>query len=152
MDPAAGCPTRTSTGRCTARVFVDTSAWYALIDRRDALHARAAAEVGRLLAARTRLVTSDYVVDESCTLTRMRAGSEAAVRLLGLLHRSEWLDWEWIDAERFGRAESWFRRFRDQDYSFTDCASFALMRELRLDTALTSDRHFKAAGFRALLG
>jgi len=96
-------------------------------------------------------VTTDYVVDESCTLTRMRAGAAAAFRLLELLRRTEWLDWEWIGAERFDRGVALFRKYADQEYSFTDCTSLALMRELRLEAALTGDAHFAHAGFRALL-
>lgn len=130
---------------------MDTSGWYALIDRRDAWHARARDEVRRLLERRHTLVTSDYVVDESCTLAKARAGSAAAVRLLDLLHQTQSVEWEWIGTERFDRAEALFRKHKDQGYSFTDCASFALMRELRIEAALTSDEHFRAAGFRPLL-
>lgn len=133
------------------RVFVDTSGWYALMDRRDAWHDRARLEVQRLLGRRVTLVTSDYVVDESCTLTMSRAGLAAAARLLDLLHDTQALEWEWMGADRFARAEALFRKHRDHGYSFTDCASFALMRELRIEAALTSDEHFRAAGFQPLL-
>ncbi len=43
-----------------------------------------------------------------------------------------------------------FFRHRDKDYSFTDCSSFVVMRELRLKEALTTDRHFRQAGFGVL--
>ncbi len=132
-------------------VFVDTSGWYALIDRRDAWHPRARREVERLLGRRAELVTSDYVVDECATLTKARAGARAALRLLDLLHESRAVRWEWVDAERFARAETLFRKHRDHGYSFTDCVSFALMRELRIQAALTSDEHFETAGFQRLL-
>lgn len=39
-------------------------------------------------------------------------------------------------------------RWRDKKFSFTDCASFVVMKERRLRKALTSDRHFKQAGFQ----
>jgi len=42
-------------------------------------------------------------------------------------------------------------RHRDKDYSFTDCTSFVVMKELRLKDALTTDRHFRQAGFHILL-
>lgn len=132
-------------------MFVDASGWYALIDRRDEWHVRARDEVRRVLARRDSLVTSDYVVDESCTLAKVRAGSAAAFRLLDLLHQTQSVEWEWIGAERFERAEVLFRKQHDQRYSFTDCTSFALMRELKIEAALTSDEHFRAAGFRPLL-
>jgi hypothetical protein len=40
-----------------------------------------------------------------------------------------------------------FFRYGDKDFSFTDCTSFILMRELKLREALTTDRHFLQAGF-----
>jgi uncharacterized protein len=48
-------------------------------------------------------------------------------------------------------AVDFFLKQLDQDFSFTDCCSFLLMRELGLRDALTTDKHFTAAGFRALL-
>jgi hypothetical protein len=133
------------------RTFVDTSGWYALIDRRDTWHTVAKAEVESLVAAGGRLVTTDYVVDEACTLTKARAGAHAAIRLLDLLRQTTGVTWEWVTSDRFARAEALFRKQRDQAYSFTDCTSFAIMRETRLDRALTSDEHFRIAGFTPLL-
>ena len=54
---------------------------------------------------------------------------------------------ESIDRDRAERARAIFFRYRDKDFSFTDCTSFAIMRELRLRAALTTDRHFRQAGF-----
>jgi len=58
---------------------------------------------------------------------------------------------EAIDAARFHAAKVLFRRHADHDYSFTDCTSFAVMREQKLTEALTTDAHFTEAGFKALL-
>ncbi len=132
-------------------VFVDTSAWYALINRRDALHSRTRTLLETLTRERARLVTTDYVIDESCTLTKLRAGAEAASRLLQLLDETAMVGWEWIGADRFARAKALFVSQRDQGYSFTDCTSFVVMREGRIEEALTSDHHFTVAGFRPLL-
>lgn len=129
-------------------VFVDTWGWYALIDRRDPEHRRTKALVRRLIREGTRLVTTDYVIDESCTLAKARAGSLAASRLLDLLEGTMALDVEWIGPERFDAAKALFRKLQDQGYSFTDCTSFAVMRERRIARAITSDDHFRIAGFQ----
>jgi predicted nucleic acid-binding protein len=58
--------------------------------------------------------------------------------------------WEWVDPSRAEKARAWFSRWPDKSFSFTDCTSFVIMRELRLRRALTTDRHFKQAGFQIL--
>jgi hypothetical protein len=40
---------------------------------------------------------------------------------------------------------------RDKSRSFTDCASFCLMKARKIGDALTTDHHFEQAGFTALL-
>lgn len=133
-----------------ADVFVDTSGWYALIDRRDVGHDATVATVERVIRDGGRLVSTDYVIDESCTLAKARAGSEAALRLLDLLNGTSALDREWIGAERFARAEALFRQYRDQAFSFTDCTSFVVMQERRLQQVITGDDHFRIMGFELL--
>jgi predicted nucleic acid-binding protein len=49
--------------------------------------------------------------------------------------------------QRCERARSWFFRWSDKSFSFTDCTSFVVMKELRIRRALTLDRHFEQAGF-----
>jgi predicted nucleic acid-binding protein len=44
-------------------------------------------------------------------------------------------------------ARELFFRYRDKEFSFTDCTSFVVMRQLRIREALTTDRHFVQAGF-----
>lgn len=39
----------------------------------------------------------------------------------------------------------------DKEWSLTDCISFALMGERRIQRALAYDHHFEQAGFEALL-
>jgi uncharacterized protein len=133
-------------------VFVDTSGWYALMDRNATEHAGTAALVAQLLRDGARLVTTDHVLDESCTLAKARAGSVMASRLLDLVHATAALDVEWVGSERFVAAEGQFRKYDDQAFSFTDCTSFVVMRERRIEEAITTDEHFRIAGFVLLPG
>ena len=132
-------------------LFVDTSGLYALVDRRDAHHGEAREVVATLLRAGRRLVVTDYVIAEAVNLANARSGTHVALRVLDLVEQSAGIRVEWIEAARFTKTKEFFRRHSDHSYSFTDCSSFVVMRELRLTEALTSDRHFVSAGMRALL-
>ena len=132
-------------------VFVDTSGLYSLADLRDPSHIQAERCVRRLLKSGVGLVLTDYVIDEACTLAKARVGGHGALRLLEILDRSEALRLVWITEEHFESAKSFFRKHADHGYSFTDCTSFVLMQELCIRDALTTDRHFTAAGFRPVL-
>ena len=94
---------------------------------------------------------TDYILDEACTLAKVRAGSEAALRLLKLVEASAGFRMEWVGPDRFELAKATSASIADHGYSFTDCTSFVVMRELRLRDALTADHHFVEAGFRGLL-
>lgn len=132
-------------------LFVDTSGLYALADRRDPLRARAQQWLTSRVSAGGRLILTDYILDEACTLAKARAGASAAVRLLALVEASAGFRFEWVGPDRFEAAKAWFCKHSDHGYSFTDCTSFVVMRELKIRDALTSDRHFAEAGFRGLL-
>lgn len=131
--------------------FVDTSGLYALVDKRDGQHVRARAAVEKLVRGGRKLVVTDYVVAETVTLARARGGANVALRALDLVEQSAGIRIEWIGTERFDATKKFIRKHADHSYSFTDCSSFVVMRELRLEQALTSDAHFAEAGFQTLL-
>lgn len=132
-------------------VFVDTSGLYALVEKNDAHHTRARRAVEKLLRAGRKLVLTDYIVDETTTLAKARSGNRVAMRVLDLLEQSAGIRIEWIGSSRFEETKTFFRKHVDHGYSFTDCTSFVIMNELELTEALTTDKHFREAGFGALL-
>ena len=129
------------------RLFVDTAGWMALADEADPRHEECRTARDDSLRRGTLLVSTDYVVDETITLIRGRLGIRAVSRWWDQVQGSSRLQWEWINPERAERAREWFFRWTDKDFSFTDCTSFVVMRELRLKSALTTDHHFRQAGF-----
>ena len=122
----------------------------ACADAADPAHATCRAARDRALESGQALVTSDFVVDETLTLLRVRLGLPAAEMWWQQIDGSSRLRWERIDSDRFEKARQLFFRHRDKDYSFTDCTSFVIMREARLTHALTTDGHFRQAGFQVL--
>lgn len=130
---------------------MDSAGFFALWDAGDEHHAAAVRLQASLVRQRRRFVTTEYVVDETVTLLRMRHSHAAAVDFLDTIERSEALRLEWIGPERFRAAGALFRKHADKEWSFTDCVSFAMMREMRVREAFTTDYHFEQAGFVPLL-
>lgn len=134
-----------------ADVFVDSAGFLALWDAADEYHPAAVRLQADLVRKRRRFVTSEYVVDETVTLLRLRHSHAAAVDFLDTVERSESLHLEWIGPDRFHAAAALFRKRADKGWSFTDCVSFVVMQELRIRDAFTTDHHFRQAGFMPLL-
>jgi hypothetical protein len=131
-------------------LFVDTAGWVACADANDPVHRQAANARDHWLSESGVLVTTDYVMDETLTLLRMRLGLDAAEAWWCQVDGSSRLRWEYITLARADKGRSLFFRHRDKEYSFTDCSSFAVMHELKLREVLTTDRHFLQAGFTVL--
>ena len=146
----AGPPPTTTPCSTGGEGDLDTAGWIACADAADLAHARACAARDAALEAGQTLVTTDFVVDETLTLIRFRLGLDAADTWWQQIDRSARLRWERIDSGRFERARHLFFQYRDKDFSFTDCTSFTVMREIRLTHALTTDRHFRQMGFQVV--
>ena len=129
------------------RLFVDTSAWYAFMNRRDPDHF-AVADV--LAEWEGRLLFTDYVFDELVTLIRVRVGHDLAVRAGSALRCGDLAMLVAVEPRDSEKAWQQFCRESDKEYSFTDCCSFAVMRRLRLSHAAAVDAHFRQAGFNSL--
>jgi len=121
-------------------IFVDTGAWYALVDSDDADHGAAAA----FLAANTiPLITSNFVFSETVTLIRYRIGHEAARSFGQKLKESSFVRVVAVTPADEERAWDIFTKYQDQDFSFVDCTSFVVMERLKLSAAFAFDRHFR---------
>jgi uncharacterized protein len=128
-------------------LFADTAGWMACADASDPAHRKAVAVRDSWIEDGGLFVTSDYVADETLTLLRLRLGMDAAEAWWRQVDGSSRVRWEYISLARADKARGLFFRYRDKDFSFTDCTSFILMRELKLREALTTDHHFLQAGF-----
>ncbi|MEA1902546.1 MAG: PIN domain-containing protein [Actinomycetota bacterium] len=126
-------------------IFVDTSFWVALRNRRDSHHT----EARELLSSPdlSPLLTTNHVIGETWTFLRRRAGHEPAVAFLEVVNRSERLAIEHVTETLEGQALRWLRRHDERKYAFVDATSFQVMINSRIDTALAFDGDFAAAGF-----
>lgn len=134
-----------------SEVFLDTSYAIALASPKDQYHARAEALAEQLEQSRTRLITTRAVLLEiGGALARLRY-RKAAVELLDSLESDPGVEIVPLSEPLYARALQLYRDRPDKEWGLTDCVSFIVMQDRRLTEALTTDDHFRQAGFRALL-
>lgn len=132
-------------------IFCDTSAWIALSDPRERWHADLLDFSRRITAGEFgRVLTSDYVLDETYTILRLQLGLEAVRRLREQLRKSPNYEVVRVSDDHFDRAVDLVLSQKDHRWSLTDCTSFLIMRDLGITAALTLDRNFSQAGLRRL--
>ena len=133
-----------------SQVFVDTWAWVALVDKRDQDHARAQSINQTLIDQEYEFVTTNAVFGEAVTMLRYRVSHAAAIKFRQILDQLvEGGLLTLIRATDVYEKNAWdiFEKYSDQDFSWVDCISFAVMKDLNLQEAFTHDHHFRTMGF-----
>lgn len=129
-----------------ARILVDTSAVFALLDRSDASHSRARGTLEDLRRRRVEPVLTNFIVAESHALLLTRLGEEIARRWL---LTNAW-PIERISEDDEERARAILAKYTDKAFSYTDASSFAVMERLGLKSAFAFDPHFRQYGFQVV--
>ena len=129
-------------------IFIDTSGFIAVLDTDDACHAGAAKTWMDILTSEETLVTTNYILVETCALVQNRFGIRAIKvfqqDIVPVLHI------EWIDKAVHYAAMGVMLAAQRKKLSLVDCVSFETMRFLGVTTAFTLDKHFKEQGFICL--
>ncbi len=121
--------------------FVDTSAHYAIADAGDRDHDAAVAFLNTAADENRAFLSSNFIVAETYGLILLRLGRGKAIDYVQLL-RSGSTAVERITLEDEKRAWEILSQYDDQDFSYVDTTSFALMERLGILEAFTFDRHF----------
>ncbi|MCX6053621.1 MAG: PIN domain-containing protein [Chloroflexi bacterium] len=131
-------------------IFVDTSAFLAVLNETDQYHQKAKQLWTEVLASDTVLLSSNYVLLETTALLQHRFGMDS-VRLfensLQPVIEVLWVE-ESIHKQGMGILITANRR----NLSLVDCISFEVMRQARLEKVFTFDPHFSEQGFIVLPG
>lgn len=128
--------------------FLDTVGLLAVWDRHDQWHEGAERAFRNLVADRTPLLTTTFVLAECGSAAARKPYRTAPDRLRRELEQADRLilptseDW---DAAWIGYARS-----AAGDAGVVDYLSFTVMRRLGMTRAFTNDRHFAAAGFELM--
>jgi predicted nucleic acid-binding protein len=128
-------------------LFVDTGAWYALADRSDQHHNQAVDIYPTLLSNHRHVTTTNLVIAETYILIRRAMGHREAITFLENIAASPRVMNVFSDRILEERAENILCKYQDQDFSYTDAVSFAVMEQYALEKAFSFDQHFVIAGF-----
>ena len=126
-------------------VFVDTSFFVALLDEDDPRYADAVRLWRRAAAERPAVLTSNYVVVESCAVLQRHVGVPAVRKLVRQILGPVTL--EWVTRQDHERATEALLVADRRSLSLVDCASFEVMRRLDIRECLAFDQHFAEQGF-----
>lgn len=132
------------------QVFQDSSAYAALLDRRDENHAAARRIVGAISQAQYRLVTTNVILIEAHALILSNMSSEFARQFLRNVQSGNTLIVR-VRARDEQRAQEVLFRYTDKDWSFADATSFVVMERLGMRYAFTFDSDFAQYGFTVLI-
>lgn len=129
-----------------SRVFVNSSALLALLDRADPRHDPA--RVCLIGLADADLVTHGYVVAESLAVARRRFGVEGAVALIDDLLPA--IDVLTVEPAVHAVAMARYRDSLPSGTSFVDQVSLELMTREAIETAFVFDADFATAGIQVI--
>ena len=101
-------------------IFIDTSAFLALENRKDEYHKLGLMFRDFLLESKEPLITSDYVLDESYTIIRLRAGHSIAVEFGEMIQASDLGEINYLSKEILREAWNIFKSFADKQFSFNE--------------------------------
>lgn len=130
------------------RVFIDTSAFLAVLDADDRIHSKAKKKWEELVSSKNILISHNYILVETFALVQHRLGT-AAVKVFNddVLPV---ISVKWVDEATHKTAVSALITASRRRLSLVDCVSFEIMRQLGVEAAFTFDPHFAEQGFRCI--
>lgn len=128
-------------------VFLDSSAYLALVNPHDTYHREARTIWARLTEEHWRTFTSNFVIAETHALFLVRLGHVHATAFLRQFADSS-TSIARVGTEDENRARGIIFQYDDKDFSLTDATSFAVMVRLGIGLAFTFDHHFAQYGLQ----
>lgn len=133
------------------KIFVDTWAWLALLNRQDSHNSEAKAIMHQLKKDKTILITSEFVLLEVADALSSPALRQQTVGFVQSLRKNPTVEIVPFSSELGKQAWELFATRLDKEWGLTDCTSFIIMQEESIVKAFTADHHFVQAGFHIIL-
>lgn len=130
-------------------LFVDTSGWVGLVGRDERLHREVEYHYRRSIRERRGIVTTSYIVTEIVALLTNRpiVPRTRMIEFVESLYASSQVIIIFVDQDINTESWSLLKARPDKDWSLVDASSFVIMQRYGMIDALTTDDHFRQAGF-----
>ena len=129
-----------------SKIFLDTSFLVAFHNKRDKDHFRARRFISEIKEDDI-FIISDYIFDEFLTALLVRGGKSLSIEAGRKILEDKRIYLLKIDEEVFQKAWLVYHSFKDKKWSFTDCTSYVLMKNLSTNIGASFDDHFNQFGF-----
>ena len=130
------------------KIFVDTLFVVGFTNERDQYHDEAV-KLAAEYNGKTLLVTDAVLLEIGNSLSgRFR---KQAVETIESFMKSREIEIVRLDETLFDKAFELYKNHADKSWGLVDCISFVVMKEQNITDALTCDKHYVQAGFRALM-
>lgn len=131
------------------RIFLDTAFILALLNRRDQYHAKAKALLIRIRTASEIWLTEAILVEIGNALASINR--KGATDFIESCYKTPNIKVVMVDTALFKRALELYRNRRDKEWGLTGCISFVVMKDQDISMALSTDIHFRQAGFNPFM-
>ena len=116
----------------------------------DENHKNAAAIYESLKKSRTIIFTSDYILDETLTLTMARENHTQSIAAGKALFESSVIKIVYVAPEYLQASWELYQKYRDKRFSFTDVTSLVITKVFGIKKIFGFDREFEKVGMELL--
>jgi predicted nucleic acid-binding protein len=126
-------------------IYVDTSAFLALVNEDDPNHDQAMQTWDQLIQDEQELICNNYILVETISLVQRRVGLKA----VSILHNDilPFVAVEWLDEKLHNTIVKSVLKTNRRQLGLVDTSSFDTMYRHGVKTAFTFDSHFSEQGF-----
>ena len=130
------------------RIFVDTAFVVALVNQKDQYHDQAL-ELSRKYENTPLLMTEAVLLEIGNALAKHY--KQEAIETIKAFRTSNEVVIVELNSQLFNKGFAMYEKYQDKAWGLVDCISFVVMRDNKTTDALTTDDHFKQAGFNILM-
>jgi predicted nucleic acid-binding protein len=129
-------------------IYVDTSAFLALVHSDDPNHNQAMQTWKKLIEDEQKLICNNYVLVESIALIQWRV----RLRAVSILHNDilPFIQIDWLNEALHSAIVKAILKTNRRQISLVDSSSFDTMRRYEVKTAFAFDSHFPEQGFEII--